>query len=313
MNPPGNPQPARAKALSVVITIVEGGRAVERCLAALAGQADAPPMEVLVPYDESARSTADLGSCYPAVRFLAMGTVPTAASAASPRGQHELFDKRRSVGLAAATGDVVAILEDRGVPTPDWARLVMRLHAALPHAVIGGAVENAVDRLSNWAVFFCDFSRYQRPFAAGPAAWVTDVNVSYKKRAIDATEPLWRDRYHEPVVHGALAAAGETLFLTPELVVAEERQATALAVLLRERLHWGRLFAYTRVKSAPAATRATYIVLSPLIPLVMLLRQARLQQQKGRLGLWLKASPIIVLLLAAWGTGEAVGYVTGRP
>ena len=143
--------------------------------------------------------------------------------------------------------------------------------------------------------------------------WVTDVNVSYKRRALQATQALWRDRYHEPVVHNALAAAGETLYLTPELVVAQERKVNALAEMLRERLHWGRLFAYTRVQSGTPSRRFAYLLLSPLIPVVVFARQARLQRQKRHLGLWLKASPLVALLLAAWAVGEGLGYLTGRP
>jgi hypothetical protein len=299
--------------LSVVVTIVEGGAALSRCLTALTEQDDPPPLEILLPYDESVAEAGALARRFTGVVALPLGRVATQADPASARGEHELFDRRRAHALAAATGDVVAMLEDRGVPARDWARTVARLHRDLPHAVIGGAVENGIDRPANWAVYFCDFSRYQRPFAAGPAPWITDVNISYKRRALEATRSLWRERYHEPVVHAALRRHGETLYLTPELVVEQMRTRTSLHDLLRERLHWGRLFAYTRIKSRHPAARLAYLAASPLIPFVMFTRQARLQWTKGNLRRFLAVAPAVAGLHAVWGVGEAIGYFTGKP
>ncbi len=300
--------------LSVVVTIVEGGASLARCLEVLDAQIDPPDMEVVVPFDDTVTDIPSLAARFPRVRFLPMGAVPTMAVPTSARGQHELFDRRRSAGLLAVTGDIIGILEDRGLPTTDWASRVMHLHAALPHAVIGGAVENGVDRLANWALYFCDFTRYAPPFAAGPAAWVTDVNVSYKRRALDDTRDLWRERYHEPVVHGALARRGETLFLTPELVTSQMRTQTAFRRIVRERFGWGRLFAYTRVHSATLVRRVGWAAGAPLIPAVVFVRQFRLTWAKGRhRSRFLAAAPLMLLLLVCWSAGEAVGYLTGRP
>jgi hypothetical protein len=294
--------------LSVVVAIVDGGAVLERCLDALAAQIDPPELEVIVPFDDTVAVPKRN------VRFLDMGRLETEADPRSHSGKHELIDRRRAHGLAAANGDVVALLEDRGLPTPGWARAVVRLHRELPHAVIGGAVEFAAEGLRNWAVYFCEFSRYQRPFAPGPARWITDVNVTYKRRALEQTRELWRERYHETIVHWALLESGETLFLTPELVVEEVRNSGDMIDLLEERVHWGRLFAYTRVQASGPLTRIAYLGASPLIPTVMFLRQARLQVEKRtHLAQFLAASPVVAALLACWGVGECIGYLTGKP
>ena len=299
--------------LSVVITVVEGGSAVDRCLAALEAQVHPPDLEIIVPWDDTVSGIPELMRLFPRCRFVAMGHVATEAPADHARGQHELFDRRRAAGLASASGDIVAILEDRGIPTSDWAQTVARLHRELPYAVIGGSVENGVDRLANRAVYLCDFSRYQRPFEAGPAAWVTDVNVTYKRAALDATRELWKHRYHEPVVHNALTARGETLYLTPALVVFQHRTQTAPARLLSERLHWGRLFAYTRVHQSDWIRRLLYLFATPLIPVIMFVRIARQQAAKKHLRSFLPVFPAVFLLLVVWASGEAVGYATARP
>ena len=298
--------------LSVVVTIVDGGATLERCLDGLADQVDGPTMEVLVPYDASIAETAGLVDRYPDFRFLDLGPMETERPIESHGGQHELFDRRRSGGLTEARGELVGILEDRGVPDPSWARTMDRLHAA-PHAVIGGAVECGIDETLNWAVFFCDFGRYSPPLEAGPREYVTDVNITYKRKALESTRELWESRYHETTVNWAIARSGETLFLSPEPLIRQYRDQLTVGGVVRERIDWGRLFAYTRVREVGIGKRAVFTLLSPVLPVVLLLRHGRMQMQKGRLGRFIKASPYVLLLLAAWSLGEFRGYLTGKP
>ncbi len=299
---------------SVLLTVVDGGAALERCLEGLRAQQDAPPLEILVPYDDTQAAIAQLAPRYPEARFLPLGRVATARDAASAEGQHELFDRRRAAGLAAATGELVAILEDRGVPRPDWARRMATLHAELPHAAIGGAIEHGRTASLNWAVYFCDFGRYQLPFAAGPRPYVSDVNICYKRRALEQTRTLWAERYHETTVHWALLRAGEVLYLSPEVAVDQHRDGLGLGALLGERLGWGRLFAYTRARETGLGKRLVLAALAPVLPFVLFARLFRDRLAKGRnVGAFLRASPAILLLLGSWSAGECLGYLTGRP
>jgi hypothetical protein len=231
----------------------------------------------------------------------------------SAAGQHELYDRRRAAGLLASSGDLVAIVEDRGVPHPDWAAAAARLHAELPHAAIGGAIENGWDRALNWAVYFCDFGRYQRPFVAGRRPYVSDVNICYKRRALEQTRSLWEEMYHEPAVNDALVAAGEVLFLTPEMVVDQFRGRLRPMNVLEERLAWGRLFGARRVAGSGRVRRAALAALSPLLPGLLLFRLVRDRLVK-RTSLWpfVKALPWTCVLVSAWSLGEASGYFARR-
>jgi hypothetical protein len=290
---------------------VDGKETLERCLRALDAQADPPEMEVIVPFDSTVADAPAIASRHPAARFLDLGVLETSRPAAGFAGQHELYDRRRAAGLAAASGSIVAILEDRGAPRADWARTAVALHE-LPHGVIGGAVENGNQRLLARSVYSCDFARYQLPFEAGPAAWVTDVNVTYKRAALEATRELWRERFHEPTVHGALLARGETLWLSPVLVVEQRREGLGFRRLLAERFAWGRLFAATRVAGSSRRRRAALALLSPLLPALLFGRQSLLHARK-RVSFWrfLRAAPCVLALLIAWSLGEATGYATG--
>lgn len=308
------PQTDDGVELSVIVTVVDGGAALERCLDGLAAQVDAPSMEVIVPYDATLGDLEVVRGRHPGMVFAEMGPVATASDPHGPAGQHELFDRRRSAGLARARGRFVAIVEDRGVPRPGWARTGLAAHARLGHAVIGGAVENGRDAALNWAVFFCDFGRYQPPFEEGPREYVTDVNVFYARRAIEATRELWQERYHETTVHWALIRAGETLYLTPEFVVDQHRDGLRLGPMLSERCAWGRLFSYTRAREISPAKRLVLAALSPVLPFLLLARHGRARLERRRhFGKFVKASPAMFLLLAAWSLGEAVGSLTGRP
>lgn len=298
--------------LSVVVTIVDGGAVLERCLAALAAQHGAGDLDVIVPWDATVTGIDELARRYPRVRFAALGVVPTTHPPETPAGQHELFDRRRSAGLTAAVGDVIAILEDRGAPWPDWGRRMLDAHARLPHGVIGGAVANACDEPCAWAVYFCDFGRYQPPFEAGARAYVTDVNVGYKRRVLDQSRPVWESRYHETTVHWSLRRAGETLFLTPEIGVDQQRCGLRLRPLLVERFVWGRLFGYTRVRDGGALRRMVWTAVSPVLPIVLFARLVRSQITRPTLGRFVRVSPIVVLCLVAWSAGEAAAYVSRR-
>ena len=298
--------------LSVVVTVVEGGDAVRRMLIALCQQHRPPTVEILVPVDDSVRDLLALAPAFPTVRFLDLGHVSTARPITSADGQHELYDRRRAAALAAATGEIIAILEDRGLPRPDWARTVVQLHAE-PWAVIGGAIEAAPFGLIAWALYVCDFSRYALPFAAGPAAWVSDVNVSYKRHALEATRAVWVERFHEPAVHWELLRQGEVLFLTPELVVDHLRTSSSLLGSLVERFHWGQLFGYIRATELGIGKRLLLALAWPLVPPVLLGRHARVHARRGEIGRFVVATPVILGFLTAWALGEAIGTLTGRP
>jgi hypothetical protein len=299
--------------LSVILTVVEGGDAVARFLDAMLAQDQAPSLEILVPYDASIGEIGGLRPKYPTVRFVDMGAVGTDRPVASAAGQHELYDRRRSAGLALASGALLAILEDRAPPRRTWARDMGRLHAELPHAVIGGAIESASTDSLNWAFYACDFSRYALPFESGPRDWVSDVNVCYKRRALEQTRDLWRDRFSEPRVHWALQESGDTLYLSSDVVVDHQTRYPSLLRVLPERFHWGRLFGYQRARHVGAAQRIKYTLLGPLLPPLLLLRHGRTHRQKGNFGRFLRAAPIMLLLLAAWTAGEVWGTITRKP
>ena len=300
--------------LSIVVTIVDGGRYLRDFLLAVMAMEDLPPLEIIVPYDASIAETKLLGNEFPHVKFLEMGVVVPTRSIQSQGGQHELYDRRRAAGLAIATGDIIAMLEDRGHPNADWATTLLRLHAQGKWNVIGGAIEcKEPANLLHWAFYVTDFGRYGRPFASGSVGWVSDVNVSYTRKALADTRHLWSERFYEMIVHRFLMGRGEELHLSNELVVTHRRPPITLGKLLRERVEWGILFGFVRTKQTSAVERLGLIVGSPLIAPVLWVRHGLIQAQKGRGLRYLRALPYVVMLTTAWTLGEVWGYITRRP
>jgi len=296
----------------VVVTLVDGGDQLRHCLTALAEQAGAPPLEVLIPYDDSVGDLGALRNEFSGFQFIALGPVATERRSDSAAGQHELFDRRRAAALAVATGEIVAMLEDRGVPRPEWAATLRELHGRHPHEVIGGAVDWAGQGVLSWAVYACDFGRYASVHSEGAREFLTDCNLSYKRRALDATRSLWGERYHETQVHDQLRRDGVVLWFSPDAVVEEARAGLRLVPLLTERIAWGRLYGAIRLTGAPTGRRWLQAMTAAVLPLLLYWRIVR--RHAGRTpGRLVRATPALLLLLAAWTLGECAGYLTGEP
>ncbi len=302
-------------ALSVVITVVSDTseaadtQHLERCLDAFRHQVDPPPMEILVTCNGRVPGVEQLRQHYPGVNFIAVEKLRTQRT--GPSREHH--DELRGIGIRAARAPLVALIEDVGVPDPGWAAQLVKEHAQA-YAAVGGAMENGIDRPLNWAVYFEDFGRYQNPVPRGPSAFVSDANVCYKRTALERVRDAWPESYNEARVHGALAAHGEVLALSPDVVVRQHRLNLRLRPVLTERYVWGRSFAATRVAGASAARRRALAAMTPLLPLVLFLRQAKKVMESGRnRGAFLRSTPLTMLLNTAWSWGEFVGYATGRP
>jgi hypothetical protein len=290
------------------VTVVDGGAVLERCLAALSTQADAPAMEVVVPYDDTIADVARLAGRFPRYRFVAMGTVAVPGSTANAFGQHVLYDCRRSAGLKAAQGRYVAMLEDRGWPRADWASAMVGLHERIPDAVVGGAIESGAADALRQALYYCDFGRYEPPLEVGDAAYASDVNICYKRTALESVRPLWETRYQEATVNWALRRQGEQLRLSDRPRVIEERGPVDLKPALAERVHWGRTFGYVRGREGSRAACLLRIALAPLVPAVLLWRHVRKQFAVPRgMGRSARVLPVTFLLMVCWSLGEAIG------
>ena len=305
----GTSSPSRT--LSVVVVAV-GDRlehgdfsVLNPALTSFQNQPSVCPDEIIVPHASSADVTG------PRLRFPEVTFV--AVEVSHPAGSSERAEELRAAGVAAAHGEIVALMEDHVRPDQDWCSAILSADRS-DYAAIGGAIENGVDRVRNWAIYFTDLGRYQNPLPTGESSYASLVNVSYKRAALEQVTSVWQKRFNETIVHGALIGARHKIALSPEIVVRQYWPEDGLGVTMRDFFAWGRNYGGTRAKLAGAGKLVVYACLSPLIPIVLLSRSGFNTFKKGRLRAeWFKALPVSVVLTLAWSLGELTGYLTGQP
>jgi hypothetical protein len=295
--------------LSVVIVPVgehsprDGSSTLAAVLQALGGQTDRPA-EIIVPYVPSVPIN-ELRNAFPLVNFLAV-------SLNSPPESSERLDELRASGVSAASGDIVAVIEDHVVPESIWAAEIRKAHR-LTYAAVGGAIEKGPGSLMSWAAYFTDLGRYHNPLPAGDSNYASVVNISYKSAALQSVSAVWSRRFNETAVHAALLANNERLALAPAVMVTQQREDVPLGRSLHDFFTWGRSYGSTRARLAGGVRRLIYAGLSPLIPVILLSRSGKDTLRKGRLfSMWLKCLPLSTLLTVAWACGELTGYLAGE-
>ena len=179
--------------LSVVVTITSGADHTARCLQALSEQLDAPPTETSCPYGlvwmmrfvyAAIGRAFDSSTCLTSHRP-SRGSITGSTTAGG------------AVGLCAARGEVIAMTEDHAIPGPRWCATIWDEHFRHPYGAIGSGVSHVGKGLLNWAVYYCDYARYQPPFPPSFVQYVTDINVSYKRAALEACRDVWQNFYDE--------------------------------------------------------------------------------------------------------------------
>ncbi|MDZ4762758.1 MAG: hypothetical protein SGJ21_16990 [Alphaproteobacteria bacterium] len=298
--------------LSVVVTVVEGGKALARCLSALSQQDGHSELDVIVPYDDTIADVARLAAQFPRFKFLALGSLAPPGTVIDPIVEHELFDKRRAAGLDAAHGRLIGMLEDRGAPRSDWAQAMISEHAQREAAAIGGGVINVAKGAMNRAIFVCDYGRHVPPFAEGEAEYLTDINICYRRDALQSVRELWIERYQETAVNWALRDRGYRLWLSPKPVVLHSRTNAPISRTLSERLQWGRVFGIQRGRRWSRSRAWASAAAATMLPFLLLVRQSRLLLTHGiRPGEFLPTVGALMAVIPAWSLGEAIGYVQG--
>jgi hypothetical protein len=265
-------------------------------------------MEIIVPHYPQVFGMEQLKTEFPDVRFI---SVTDLRSYTGKGGSREHHDELRARGLAAARGEIVALLEDHGIPDPGWSSSLTAMHRQ-DFAAVSGPIENGVDRFLNWAVYFCDFGRYQAPLPAGETVSASDANVSYKRPVLEQLHSLWKDVFREPEVNGAIRARGGKLAITPGMIVQQSRQLR-FGEALSERFIWGRSYAAIRSASVSLPRRAFFALFSPALPPLILGRMfLNVLRKKRCVGVFLMALPITAALTVSWACGELAGYLSGR-
>jgi len=219
----------------------------------------------------------------------------------------------RGAGLAAAKGDRVLLTEDNCVARPDW---VERLAAGLDEGVdvAGGTMGNAhPDRSVDTAAYLAEYGFFGpllRAPGGGASPFVTGANVAYSRAVVSQAAEWALEGAWEGTIHHRLLALGTRFALVPDAVV-EQNLRYRFGEFCRDRFGHGRTYASGRRAEWGLGKRLVMACATPILPFLLTWRA---WQHAGRSdpGGFLRALPLTLSFLGAWGMGEAAGYIFGE-
>lgn len=289
--------------LNVIVVSLNGSALLRRCLEALmpdAAETEGVEVAVVADWYSEPGALASLREAFPRARWIAApenATVPA----------------KRWLGIASTGAELVALLEDDCIVPSGWCRALRAAHHS-PDVAIGGAIEpGCYERPLDWAVYFCEYSRYMMPFS-GRVATLPGNNVSYKREILSRFgETEWpSEGFREGDFHRKLRAAGISLLADPALAVQNVNSWRARHVL-GVPFHHGRAFAGRRLRGRARWRRPLFAGFAILLPAVQVFRVLRVVASRRRL--WprlISAMPWVLSFCVSWSMGEWIGYLIGE-
>lgn len=285
--------------LSVIVIPLIGRDVLTHCLDRL----PLGSVECIVVLRKAMGATTSWERRYPLVTFL---------SAAD-----ELVPVRRQCGIGAATGDIVALIEDTSWPDEGWCAAARSAFLEAQTAAAGGAVRIAATLPSRYqALGWCEYGA----FAPKPATQTDRLVRAYRVpgnnmafRRVELIEVMRGE--HNGLLEGhvcdRLLDNGRRVVYQPRMSVtyaACDRHNAALAT----RLHHGRIYAAAQVRGRPWPWRLAHVAKAPFLPLVLTLRRMVSMAGSSRLPARLWVLFWIALMESAWALGEAIGGLAGE-
>jgi hypothetical protein len=285
-------------------------------LRALAAQTAARHLELLVVVVDPVVPRADLQSRLEGLLpRLAGRRVLTLKTDEDPRSRHTAKTRANVLGLAQARTSWVVFSEDHVLPDPEWARhLLARIARGGPELVaIGPRLLNANPATrASWADLLLNYQPWSGTRKPPCRTGLAPHNCAYHERAFGREGTSVEDALeHESALHTALHTAGFELAYEPRARVAHIN-VSRIRSLLHVHLLAGRHYAGHRNLAWSTARRWSYVLASPLIPLVRLARTlARWPDRTARVPGPGRVIPALVLATVADAFGQALGYAAG--
>jgi hypothetical protein len=218
----------------------------------------------------------------------------------------------RAAGVRVARSPVVVVAETHAFPAPDWAERLVDAHAQDWVAVMPSVANANPHSALSWSAFLVDYGRWAPTRAPAEILDPPSYHASFKR------DPLlsFGDRLGVLLEPGSalaheLLSRGHRSWLDPRARISHLNVARPQA-WLHERYLGGRLLGAARRARWSRARTLTYLVGSPLVPVIRLWRTRPAfvsAAREGRLPRGTRSATILGCI--AWGVGEAMGYVSG--
>jgi hypothetical protein len=289
---------------AIVIPLI-GANALTNCLDRLPLSA----LECIVVLQETMGEPRFWQQRYPSVIFL--------------DASHEPVPLRRRRGIAVATSDVVALLEDTSWPGPDWCAAVRSAFSVVETAAAGGPVRIAATLPSRCqALGWSEYGAFaphhvlrQKRNGSNPDAPIVASRVPGNNMAFRRAELIEALRgevngLFEGSVCARIMASGRRVVFQPRMLVtysACDQHNAALST----RLHHGRIYAGMRNRGQTQLSRFVHVAKAVLLPIVLTARTMVEMTGSGRLMTRLPVLFWLALMHSAWALGEAIGALSG--
>jgi hypothetical protein len=220
----------------------------------------------------------------------------------------------RAIGLEAARGEIVAVLEEHTRPDPGWVRAILD-HFGSGDAAIGGPIlDDRYDRRRDWVVYFSEYHNYLPPWAEGDREHLNGANIAYSREKVLRHRSVLGTGWWEAGLHPLLAREGR--FRAIPAMGAHHMGPFDYGYYLEQRYLLSRVWGGTQRTKAGLGKRLVYLVAAPVFPFLLLVRiAARVlapPTRTGKLvGRFVVALPLLVPVAIAYVWGEWLGYLVG--
>ena len=152
------------------------------------------------------------------------------------------------------------------------------------------------------------------PMPSDEMTILSGANILYDRATLSSCGSIWESCFYETDVNAALVNAGHKLHMLPNALVIS-RLRMKLGKALKHLFSGGVHFGNFRQSSSRSSARWLWLIASPAIPIVLLLRIVRVTatRRPDRFVRLLRSLPYLLLLLCAWSLGEAAGYLRNAP
>lgn len=285
--------------LSIVTVSGAGGEFLFRTLAALREQALAHGAEVIVVDRCGPETQARIGHEFPEATIL------------SPETAHRpSVPELRAVGVEAASGEIVAVIEEHTRPSPNWVRTIIDNFTDDDAAIGGPILNDDYTRRRDWVVYFSEYHNYMPPWTEGDYYHLNGANIAYSRERVLRHRDVLNDGWWEAGLHPLLAQEGT--FRAIPAMGAYHTGPFDYGYYLEQRYLLSRVWGATQRGQVGIGSRIIHLAAAPIFPFFLLARIGRQVIQKGRLvGDFVKCLPLLVPVILAYTWGEFLGYLVG--
>ncbi len=284
--------------LSIIIAAWNGSEMLRECLSSLENQIESANAEVIVVCN-FANGIDKTTTEFPFSKFIILPSETT-------------VPQLRTRGIVESNGAIIALSEDVCTFDENWCREILKAHEESKYSIIGGSVENAANQSSlDWAVYFYDYGKYMPPCQTRITDALSGMNVSYKREILEQARENYADGFYETFVNEELKRRGHELYFAPSAIV-YHRKNYEFKKVVSQFYHQARSFAARRAANLPFSERLFFIIASPALPILLLIRIILRTINKSRRFKELVISlPYLIVLTSVWAFGEFSGYSVG--